>query len=227
LDAEVASKNEISDNVSPSHNISDSDEESAGKHEAPADVSSTHNISDSDEESAEAALAEEPKKKDNKESKERSDEMSAHSESEAEEENGNELPPSPSDIKSSIKQKFLVDMPEDFYSFWNFCETISKNKPAEALKDVGLFLAGPFDVLSGKIAHSKERRTLQRFLRHWRYYYDPPEFQTVLVSKDKNLYHIGYFRDDPKEMPCFLASNSAAKDGILTPMGPNIFAAVK
>lgn len=41
-----------------------------------------------------------------------------------------ELPPSPSDIKQSIKQKFLVEMPDDFYQFWDFCESISGSNPA-------------------------------------------------------------------------------------------------
>ena len=32
------------------------------------------------------------------------------------------LPPSPSNIRDSIKQKFLVEMPEDFYQFYEFCK---------------------------------------------------------------------------------------------------------
>jgi hypothetical protein len=44
----------------------------------------------------------------------------------ASEENGTAyediLPPSPVDVRASIKQKFLVDMPEDFYRFYDFCK---------------------------------------------------------------------------------------------------------
>ena len=40
-----------------------------------------------------------------------------------------ELPPSPPNIKENILQKFLVEMPEDFYSFWEFCCSINKEKP--------------------------------------------------------------------------------------------------
>jgi hypothetical protein len=40
----------------------------------------------------------------------------------AEEEFLDILPPSPQDIRESIKQKFLVDMPEDFYLFYDFCK---------------------------------------------------------------------------------------------------------
>ena len=39
-----------------------------------------------------------------------------------------ELPPSPADAKENIKLKFLVEMPDDFYQFWAFCQSIcSKN----------------------------------------------------------------------------------------------------
>lgn len=40
-----------------------------------------------------------------------------------------DLPPTPENEKESIKQKFLVDMPEDFYSFWSFCKSVSPDKP--------------------------------------------------------------------------------------------------
>ena len=32
------------------------------------------------------------------------------------------LPASPENIKENIKQKFLVEMPEDFYEFYEFCK---------------------------------------------------------------------------------------------------------
>lgn len=50
----------------------------------------------------------------------------------------------------------------------------------EALKDVGLLLVGPFDVLSGKLKEAKWRK-LSLYVIHWRYYYDPPEFQVGYV----------------------------------------------
>jgi hypothetical protein len=40
-----------------------------------------------------------------------------------------DLPPTPENEKEAIKQKFLVDMPEDFYSFWSFCKSLSPDKP--------------------------------------------------------------------------------------------------
>ncbi|PNF21584.1 hypothetical protein B7P43_G12709 [Cryptotermes secundus] len=136
-----------------------------------------------------------------------------------------DLPPTPENENEAIKQKFLVDMPEDFYSFWSFCKSLSPDKPEEALKDVGLLLVGPFDILSGNLKKAKTRK-LSLYLIHWRYYYDPPEFQTVVKGDDTKQYHMGYFRDDPQEPPCFVARNCAAIDCTITPMAENIFGAV-
>ena len=73
---------------------------------------------------------------------------------------------------------------------------------------------------------------------HWRYKHDVPEFQTILASVDeKSSFHIGYFRDDPKQMPVFVASSGGIKKdekfnlGLsshtkLTLMGDNIFGAL-
>ena len=123
------------------------------------------------------------------------------------------LPPSPKDNRENIKQKFLVDMPEDFYQFFEFCQSLSPSSPCSALSSSGgLLLVGPFDILGDKIPDSAVRSS-RLFLRHWRFYYDPPEFQTVLTGSGKNekQFHIGYFRDDPKQAPAFVAANSAAE----------------
>ncbi|KAJ8922835.1 hypothetical protein NQ315_007870 [Exocentrus adspersus] len=128
------------------------------------------------------------------------------------------------DHKQFIKDKFLVDMPKDFYQLWEYCKKIKPSYPLDALKDVGLRLVGPFDVLAGKF--DDVSKSDEEYLLHWRYYHDPPEFQTVLKGDDKTGYHIGYFRDSPDEPPVFLASNRAKVDGILQQMGGNIFTAV-
>lgn len=49
-----------------------------------------------------------------------------------------------------IRYKFLVEMPNDFYEFWEFCKTISSETPENAFSSVGLKLVGPFDFLAGK-----------------------------------------------------------------------------
>ena len=38
-------------------------------------------------------------------------------------------PPSPQDVKENIKQKFLVEMPQDFYDFWDFAKSLHAKKP--------------------------------------------------------------------------------------------------
>ncbi|XP_069182099.1 histone PARylation factor 1-like isoform X3 [Procambarus clarkii] len=131
---------------------------------------------------------------------------------------------SPEDVRFSIEQKFLLEMPDDFFDFWDCCSQINKEKPEEALMKAGLTLVGPYDVLTGKLKGLKTRK-ISSYVCHWRYYYDPPEFMTV-VAGDENEYHIGYYRDDPFALPSFVASMSSIKPGNIKPLGENIFAGV-
>jgi uncharacterized protein (DUF2344 family) len=32
-------------------------------------------------------------------------------------------------IKDDIKEKFKVEMPQDFYDFWEYCKTLDTNNP--------------------------------------------------------------------------------------------------
>ncbi|KAF5302231.1 hypothetical protein FQA39_LY10270 [Lamprigera yunnana] len=128
------------------------------------------------------------------------------------------------DTKSFIKEKFLVEMPADFYSFWDFCKSIKKNDPCNALANVDLCLIGPYDVLAEKFINVN--KPPEDYLIHWRYYHDPPEFQAVLKQNHSGEFHIGYFRDDPSELPVFLAGNNSKENGEFACMGENIFAAV-
>lgn len=62
-----------------------------------------------------------------------------------------------------------------------------------ALKDtLGLQLVGPFDILAG--AHKNSKNPQPNFHLHWRYIYDPPEFQTILQGSEDSQHHIGYYR---------------------------------
>lgn len=92
---------------------------------------------------------------------------------------------------SFIRSKFLVEMPTDFYEFWSFCEANTKgdSKPENLFSKFGLSLVGPFDVLAKKF-HNIAPFEPGEYLRHWRFYYDPPEFQVskqccAIVSKHK------------------------------------------
>lgn len=127
------------------------------------------------------------------------------------------------DYQEIIKKLFLVEMPPDFFSFWQFCKSLFSENPSKALEPTDLLLVGPFDVLAGILSMNFESEDV---LRHWRYYYDPPEFQTVLKSNKSDLFHIGYYRDDPKELPVFVGYNYASKNPTITPIGENLFAAL-
>lgn len=41
-----------------------------------------------------------------------------------------EMPPSPTDVRQDIKQKFMFEMPDDFYSFWDLCKSLNPSKPS-------------------------------------------------------------------------------------------------
>ncbi|RUS74230.1 hypothetical protein EGW08_017998 [Elysia chlorotica] len=142
-----------------------------------------------------------------------------------------EAPVYPDDVRECIKETFLLEMPEDFYQFWDFCKQCNKLDPRSALKkSLNLCLSGPFDILSGrhKLVTKNKRGKRPNFLLHQRFYYDPPEFQTVLTSNRDDKFHIGYF-DDPKEMPVFMASSTPGSTSSpkekLVQCGDNIFAA--
>lgn len=42
---------------------------------------------------------------------------------------GDELLKESSDDRENVRRKFLVDMPEDFYLFWEFCKTLEPTNP--------------------------------------------------------------------------------------------------
>nr|XP_027231137.1 histone PARylation factor 1-like [Penaeus vannamei] len=43
-----------------------------------------------------------------------------------------EVAASPENVRESIEQKFLLDMPDDFFDLWDLCKTLNKEKPEEA-----------------------------------------------------------------------------------------------
>merc|ERR1712071_155261 len=133
-------------------------------------------------------------------------------------------PPTPLDVRENIKRKFLMEMPEDFYSFWNFCSSVNQKAPRSALKELfGLELAGPFKLLNESECTAANKIS---YLNH-RFYYDPPEFQCVLVGDvSATGYHIGYFRDSPLEMPVFVGSSVEAEGCAITQLGDNLFSSM-
>lgn len=93
-----------------------------------------------------------------------------------------------------IKDKFLVEMPADFYAFWAFCQSEAKNRPPETILDkFGLHLVGPFDVLAKKFDKAELFEPAD-YLRHWRFYYDPPEFQVgACFALFFEAFRLGFF----------------------------------
>ncbi|XP_066601812.1 histone PARylation factor 1 [Prorops nasuta] len=123
-----------------------------------------------------------------------------------------------------IEDLFLVKMPNDFYKFYEFCKSINSSEPHKAFKNVKLFLVGPYDILNERTDDLKLNKIA--CLRHWRYFYDPPEFQTVIKFDDKDGLHYGYWRDDPSELPVFVVKNKAMVNPVIEPVAENIFGAV-
>lgn len=107
---------------------------------------------------------------------------------------------------TQITQLFLTgEMPKEFYDLWLFCKRLNPTHPEglifseiyfnfnfiwlnylkkicivlDALLSVGLKLVGPYDVLAGHMNQFDANDTKKTVL-HWRYYYDPPEFQVCI-----------------------------------------------
>ncbi|XP_006026278.2 histone PARylation factor 1 [Alligator sinensis] len=135
--------------------------------------------------------------------------------------------PGPGPLRTEVEACYRLRMPEDFFHFWDFCQELDPDAPAEALvSSVGLKLVGPYDILAGK--HKKAKKSTElNFNLHWRFFYDPPEFQTIIVGDSKTQYHMGYFRDMPDELPVWVGVNEAKKSCVISQVGDNIFAAVK
>ncbi|XP_060542730.1 histone PARylation factor 1 isoform X2 [Pantherophis guttatus] len=120
-------------------------------------------------------------------------------------------------IRQEIESCYRLKMPEDFYHFWKFY----------ALKSsIGLQLVGPYDILSGKHINTNKSKEIN-FNLHWRFFYDPPEFQTIIVGDSKTQYHMGYFRDIPDQLPVWVGETETQKGCTIYQVGDNIFAAVK
>ncbi|XP_033364755.1 histone PARylation factor 1 isoform X1 [Bombus vosnesenskii] len=132
----------------------------------------------------------------------------------------------PLTAKEIISHLFFIEMPEDFFQLYEFCKSICERDPLNALKIVHLQLVGPYDVFRKGFINAKVENK-EALLRHWRYYYDPPEFQfslqTVIKSNTKDGLHFGYWRDDVFEKPVFMAKNKAAVNCIIDPVAENIF----
>ncbi|TWW59391.1 Histone PARylation factor 1 [Takifugu flavidus] len=128
--------------------------------------------------------------------------------------------------RDEVVQLYKLQMPEDLFHLWEFCKELHPTTPAVYALDatLGLKLVGPFEILSG--AHKASKKSVPNLHLHWRFFYDPPEFQTILLGNQATQHHIGYYRDNPDSLPSFVGENEAKKGYIITQMGDNVFAAV-
>ncbi|CAF1131943.1 unnamed protein product [Adineta ricciae] len=124
-----------------------------------------------------------------------------------------------------LRHLYQMKFPSDLHEFWSFCLDLKKTDTREVLTNLlNLELVGPFEILDGAL---KTCSTLPNIHLHYRYYYDTPEFMTVIRTLDKkSQFHIGYYRDSPDELPAFLASNDSSVNNHFKICGDNIFAAV-
>ncbi|XP_015370351.1 PREDICTED: UPF0609 protein CG1218 [Diuraphis noxia] len=129
-------------------------------------------------------------------------------------------------LKTKISELFLVDeMPKEFYDLWSFCKRQCSTHPEDALLSVGLKLVGPYDVLAGHM-NGFNTNDIEKTVLHWRYYFDPPEFQTIIASTDSE-FHIGYYRDVPLASPVYVVSNDSSKNCIIQILGKSLFQALR
>lgn len=75
--------------------------------------------------------------------------------------------------QEKYKELFLVEMPPDFFKFYECLKEDTKDID-KTLAGVNLQLIGPYDLLTGKLPVLDNK---DLYLIHWRFYYDPPEFQ--------------------------------------------------
>lgn len=101
-------------------------------------------------------------------------------------------------------------------------------------------LVGPFEVLNDPESFSidAEAERDKILLKH-RYYYDPPEFQTCVISTKDSIideklagFHLGYYRDDPTSKYAFVAFNHPGLKYTpasckIQPLGDNLFGAIR
>lgn len=76
---------------------------------------------------------------------------------------------------SIIKELFLVEMPEDFFKFYECINSFGKSVE-DTLASVNLVPIGPYELLLGKLPKLENK---ELYLIHWRFFYDPPEFQVI------------------------------------------------
>eukprot|EP00906_Rhabdomonas_costata_P003728 RCo005642 len=105
------------------------------------------------------------------------------------------------ELQAALSGVYGMPFPLDLFVAWEVACELCMEKPLDAFSDLGVQLVGPFELLA---ARSFKRGSNPHL--HWRYFFDPPEFMTVMVGKTR---HYGYFRDEPLAAPQLVASGTA------------------
>lgn len=84
-----------------------------------------------------------------------------------------------------LKELFLVEMPPDFFHFY---KCLSEDDGFEKmLAGVNLELIGPYDLLLGRLPILDDK---ELYLIHWRFFFDPPEFQVLLFVNSIKIWGV-------------------------------------
>jgi len=108
-----------------------------------------------------------------------------------------------------IQKRFYPNFPDNI-SYKHLCSASTATATISLL------------TISGDLSPSSVSR--EKALRHWRFYMDPPEFQTVLLAEKGE--HYGYWRDDPSDKSTFVVSNIVPSCTI-KPIAATLFGAVQ
>src|SRR5262245_1516572 len=127
------------------------------------------------------------------------------------------------DRRSQLRELYGFDFPEHLFRFWDFARLLRPLEPLQALDDLSLALVGPFEVLAGRFDRRSPRLSIHL---HWRYYFDPPEFFTVLAGGGDGL-HWGCYLDDPADGSGCVASYYAQDAFEMAVDGDDLFEAVR
>jgi len=129
---------------------------------------------------------------------------------------------------AELENAYGLRFPACFFALYEFALECDPQDPLHCMTKLGMVLTGPFEewhkMMQYKGYNPPPSNMIHRHMRN-RSYYAPPEFQVCLNNmKDKTA--LGYWRDDPSELPPFIAMNHH-EEGRLYAVGPNLMAAVK
>lgn len=130
--------------------------------------------------------------------------------------------------REPLETAYGMPFPLDFFRMYECMARLSPNDPLTAFSVVGLLAVGPFEELhkmrrfDGYLPDPEFQMKLN--MQH-RFYFDPPEFQTLFIS-NKDNFHMGYWRISPDQMPAYVVGNVGVNK-IITSEGSNLLTAFK